>query len=773
MTLQRRFSTFRNSFQFRLLYVFTLLTALLSFLLSTIYVVTEIHEKQTYAITHLHQLTQQMADSVRLPLYAEDRNHLNQVAELIFRTPEIQAVIITASNGKVLVDLRSPAHSGPDEKIIEESDVLSSPISSSVENAFSGGLKMPPSSTIGKVRLERGTSDLSRDMHTLVLFSASAAFIFWLVITTVCYLVLRRVTFSFNKLMFGIKLMQEGDYTSRISTLSSDEPGRASIAINGLANRLMHREEENLRLNKDLLRTNHSLEEEIAERIQAEQSVRESEQNLKLLLDVMPVGVAWACPDGKLEYLNNFFVERFGYSREEIQTTDDWFNHAYPDPDYRDQNIELQRSALKAGRKDCSYTPMFETRVTCKDGAVRHVITKLNISKKRTVAIMIDITDREILQEQIIKAQKLESIGILAGGIAHNFNNALTGVLGFISLAAKQLDESHKAATLLQHAEKATKKAAGMAKQLLTFARGGSPFKKALSVRKLVEESTSLALNGTNVRALIRIPDSTHSVMADEDQLSQAFSNITINALQAMPDGGTLSICAENFRLTGNAALSAQQTDYVRLTFTDEGHGIPTEELNKIFDPYYTTKPSNTGLGLASVHSIVNKHGGQIMVDSAVGLGTTFTLILPSTGQITALGETIKEPLLVPNQVIGSILVMDDEETVHNVVKETIGFLGYQVTVCSNGEEAVAKYKTAHESGSTFKAAILDLTTPCGMGGTEAAKQILAIDPDAKLIVSCGYSLDPVMTEYKDYGFCAAVTKPYRAGELGSKLSLL
>lgn len=773
MPLHTRFSTFRNSFQSRLLYVFTLLTALLSLLLSTIYVVTAVQQRRTYAITHLHQLAQQMADSVRLPLYAENNDHLLQIAELIFRAPEIQSVVITSLNGTVLVNLRSPAYSESDEKIIEVKEVLSNTLIPSVESALTGGSNSPSPAMIGKIRLERGTSDLSRETRYLVLYSAAAAIIFWLVITTVCYLVLRRVTLSFNKLMYGLKLMQEGDYTTRISTLSNDEPGRAAIAINELSDKLKQRQEENLQLNKDLLWINQSLKEEIAERIQAEQSVRESEQDLKILLDAMPVGVAWAGLDGKLEYINDFFVERFGYSREEIRTADDWFKHAYPDPGYRGQIAELQRSALKAGRKDSSYTPMFESRVTCKDGTVRQVITKLNMSKKRTVAILIDITDREILQEQIIKAQKLESIGILAGGIAHNFNNALTGVLGFISLAAKQLDESHKATALLQHAEKATKKAAGMAKQLLTFARGSSPFKKAVSLRKLVEETTALTLNGTKVRALIRIPDSTHSVMADEDQLSQVFSNITINALQAMPDGGTISIDAENIKLTGDAALSAQQTSYVRLTFTDEGHGIPAEQLNKVFDPYFTTKPSNTGLGLASVHSIINKLGGQVLVDSTVDQGTTFTLILPSTGQTATLDEPAKEQLLLPNKVIGSILVMDDEETIRDIVKETVGFLGYQVTVCANGEEAVSMYKAAHESGSPFMAVILDLTIPSGMGGTEAAKQILAIDPDAKLIVSSGFSFDPVMTEYKEYGFCAAVTKPYRADELGNKLSLL
>jgi len=466
-------------------------------------------------------------------------------------------------------------------------------------------------------------------------------------------------------------------------------------------------------------------------------------------------------------------VERFGYDRDEILTAADWFACAYPDPEYRKQITEQHHAVLDFHRQDPAYIPMFEAKVTCKDGTLRQVITKMTVTKKRTVLILIDITDREILQEQIIKTQKLESIGILAGGIAHNFNNALTGVLGFISLASKHLDESHKSFALLQHAEKATKRAAGMAKQLLTFARGGAPMKKPVSLRRLVEESTELALNGTKVRAQIRIPDSIHLIMADEDQLSQVFSNITINAVQAMPDGGTLTIFADNIMISGNTNLSRKQIPHVRLTFMDEGHGIPAEQLSKIFDPYYTTKPSNTGLGLASVHSIINKHDGQILVDSAVGVGTSFTLILPSTGYSSTQDEKPNAPLTLPNRVFGSILVMDDEETVRDVAQETIRFLGYQVTTCSGGEEAVAKYKAAHESGTPYMAAILDLTVQCGMGGVEAARQILAIDPSARLIVSSGYSFDPVMADFKNYGFCATVEKPYRADELGNKLTLL
>ncbi len=772
MSLANRLTAFRTSFRCRLFVVFTLLTAALSIILGVLYVSIEIRERREYVTSQLHQLAQQLVYSIRLPLYAGDRETLRRFAGEVANTPNIYSVSIISSDGALLANVSHHPIPNKSDTIVETINVFSNPLVTTIEETLTGE-RTPHVAKIGTVRLERYTSDLARKTLNLIFSSILIAIIFWLVISCICYLVLRRVTKSFNDLIKGITALKDGNYVSVIPVDTDDEPGKAAQEINRMAALLRCREQENSMLNQYLLYTNKSLETEINERIQAEQIVRDSEQKLKDLLDIMPVGIAWSDPSGNIEYLNQFFVERFGYNEDKIRTTDDWFSNAYPDSTYREEIVKSWQDALEIREKNCGYTPMFEARVTCQDGMVRHVITKLTISERRTVIILIDITDREILQEQLIKTQKLESIGILAGGIAHNFNNALTGVLGFISLASKQLDESHNAWMLLQHAERATKRATGIAKQLLTFAKGGTPFKKPVSVRKLVEESIELALNGTKVRAQTQIPESIHSVMADEDQLSQVFSNITINAVQAMPEGGTLSISAENIRLSGEAVLATQNTTHVRITFTDQGHGIPAEEIKNVFDPYYTTKPSNSGLGLASVNSIINKHGGQIQVDSIVDQGTTFTIILPSTGLTSTLCETTKEQTLLQNQPIGSILVMDDEEVIREVAKETFTYMGFPVTTCSNGDEAVAKYRAAYESGVPYMAVILDLTIPDGMGGVEAAKSILAINPAAKLIVSSGYSLDPVMADYRKYGFFAAIAKPYRADELGNKLSLL
>jgi two-component system, cell cycle sensor histidine kinase and response regulator CckA len=785
MPLSDRLSKFRSSFQFKLFWVFTLLTALISFLFSSLYIVSEIRESRANVTEQVRLLTHHLADSIRLPLYAENRGQLQELAEAAARSTEILAVVMTAADGKVLVDFRHPP-SVPTKTVSYTAEVRSIPLGVSIDTALTGGTENS-GALLGSVRLERGTSDLSRRVAHVVLVSCSMAVTFWFVISLLSYLVLQKVTRSFNALVRGVQLMQTGDYTSRIEVNDGDEPGRAAQAINVLADTLLQRDEENLRLNQELVSAmrlevqskemlaslNRSLELENLDRIRAEQIARQGEQTLRNLMDVMPVGVVWTDLEGTVEYINLFFTERFGYGIEEIRTLNDWFLFAFPDPIYRKQIVDTQQSAIGNSDTEPIEIPLYDARITCKDDSVRHVLIKNQTARNRRIVIIIDVTDRELLHEQLIKTQKLESLGVLAGGIAHNFNNVLTGVMGYISFAHKFLDESHKAYMPLQHAEDASRRAAGMAKQLLTFARGGDPVKTPVSVRKIILESVSLALNGSNVQSKIEMPLTLHSVMADEGQLSQVFNNIIINAVQAMPKGGTLTVCAENVTLHSGLNSCFQQMHQVKISFTDEGCGIPAENLKKIFDPYYTTKSIGTGLGLASAYSIVSKHGGQIIVDSVVGKGTAFTIMLPATGNPNLPAVDAGSEFTCSVQGSGSILVMDDEEMIRELIKDSLESLGYQVTTCVNGDEAVASYNEAYKSGKPFAAVILDLTVQHGMGGQDAAQHILTLDPQAILIVSSGYSFNPVMAEYKNFGFRAAVTKPYKFDELGRQLGLL
>ena len=511
---------------------------------------------------------------------------------------------------------------------------------------------------------------------------------------------------------------------------------------------------------------------DIGSRKEVEEALRQNEEILKILMEEMPAGVGWSDEGGVIQYLNGYLssciVNWFGYRPKDIHTIDDLMLRALPDPVYRAEIQEIwNRALIKANGRP---VPPIEAKVSCKDGSLKHVILNTRMVYNRILFIFTDITKWESMQSQILKAQKLESVGVLAGGIAHDFNNILTGILGNISFASLVLDISHPAHKPLEQAEKASLRAAELAHQLLTFARGGQPVKKAVSLENLVQESLSLALRGSKVQSVVDIPPSIHAIQADEGQMNQAFNNVIINALQAMPEGGTLSVTGENVTLAAQNSVTLPAGDYVKVSFTDEGGGIRHEDQQKIFDPYFTTKAGGTGLGLASVHSIISKHNGKIEVTSAVGKGTTFTFYLPSGGPVSPKPDTPPAAVYLQTRKEGAILVMDDEETIRTLAANMLEYLGYPVATCSCGEEAVRLYKEAGESGAPFLAAIMDLTVPAGMGGKEAAQHILAYDPAARLIVSSGYSNDPVMAHYLDYGFCAAVVKPYRCAEIQEAL---
>jgi signal transduction histidine kinase/CheY-like chemotaxis protein len=449
---------------------------------------------------------------------------------------------------------------------------------------------------------------------------------------------------------------------------------------------------------------------------------------------------------------------------------EEWFFRAYPEPAYREELVSIWYAQIAECLAHGTPVPPRDVKVTCKDGTVRHAIVNTQVSPHRTVAIFTDITERESRQEELIKKQKLESIGLLAGGIAHDFNNVLTAILGNISLAAMFIEKGHKSSNPLGEAEKAAKQASVLARQLLTFARGGQPVKCAVSLQKVIEDSVSLVVRGSNMSTVVKVPEDLPPIESDAGQMGQVFYNLIINAVQAMPGGGTITIGAGELTLADNNPLSLPPGRYVRVTCADQGCGISPENLKNIFDPYFTTKTGGTGLGLASVHSIVNKHRGHISVSSAVGRGTTFELTLPTCLQKPADASARDTGPLESECGEQSVLVMDDEDMIRDLASAILEELGYRVTTCSSGEAAIGLYRGAFSTGTPFRAVILDLTVPGGMGGKDAAQGILDIDPSARLIVSSGYSSDPVMADFSEFGFSGAVRKPYSAGEIAAVL---
>jgi len=381
------------------------------------------------------------------------------------------------------------------------------------------------------------------------------------------------------------------------------------------------------------------------------------------------------------------------------------------------------------------------------------------------VLVFRDETEKHQMEQELLKSRKLESVGTLAGGIAHDFNNILAGILGNISLAKLTSDDSEKLVDLLDNAERAAERASTLTNQLLTFSKGGAPVKETISILEIIKESVEFALHGSNVRYELNLSEDLWSVEVDPGQIDQVIHNIVINADQSMPSGGTIHVIGENYTIGSPSQLPPLRPgNYVRVSIADTGVGIPEEDIEKIFDPYFSTKDMGHGLGLATCYSIIQKHSGKIVVESEKDRGTTITIYLPAIAE--RVGTDISEPDISITHGEGRILVMDDDDTVLDLATEMLERLGYHTETANDGDEAVALYRKAAAQEEPFDIVLMDLTIAGGKGGKDAAQEILDFDPAATLVVSSGYSTDQVMSDYGDYGFAGKVAKPYSLKEL-------
>lgn len=391
---------------------------------------------------------------------------------------------------------------------------------------------------------------------------------------------------------------------------------------------------------------------------------------------------------------------------------------------------------------------------------------KLSLLGFNNLKLARNIYEREQLENEMLKTRKLESIGILAGGIAHDFNNLLTSILGNLSLAEYELNNSNTVLTdYLKNAEKATMRAKELSQQLLTFSKGGTPVKSTTAIEDLIKETADFALKGTKVKCEYNFGDSIWPVDIDQGQISQVLNNLIINAVQAMPDGGIIRIGCRN--VNKNYEKFLKEDKYIQILIADQGVGIPEDHLERIFDPYFTTKEKGNGLGLATSHSIITKHNGHLTVKSRVGVGTMFTIYLPASS--TKLKSSGKENLKYIKGK-GRILVMDDDDLILHVFKQGLTTLGYDVTCVVNGEQALEEFRNAFGQEHPYDLVIMDLTIPGAMGGKEAIKLLKESYPDARAVVASGYSNDPVMSDYTNYGFCGYIKKPFNINELSCVL---
>jgi len=385
------------------------------------------------------------------------------------------------------------------------------------------------------------------------------------------------------------------------------------------------------------------------------------------------------------------------------------------------------------------------------------------------VMVFHDLTEKNKLQEQLMKRQKLESLGVLAGGIAHDFNNILTAVMGNISLSLSKLKDDPILYNNYLEAEKACVRASDLTNQLLTFSKGGTPTKKTILIAKVLKDCVVAALSTKKVKYNLHISDESLKVEADESQIIQVINNIFTNSIEAISTNGLIQISLKIANLEINNTYPANR-NFIKLSIGDNGVGIATENIDKIFDPYYTTKSSGSGLGLAIVNSIIEQHNGFIKVESQQGIGTKINIYFPASKKhITS--DNLIHPQLITGK--GRILVMDDQQEVRKITQDLLSQIGYEVEISSEGSQAIDKYVKSVQNNNKFDIVILDLIIPDGLGGIDTLKKLLKIDPSVIALAMTGYSTDEIKSKYKEYGFKGFIAKPYDIRKFSELISNL
>jgi len=506
----------------------------------------------------------------------------------------------------------------------------------------------------------------------------------------------------------------------------------------------------------------------------AERAFKESDEKFHQLAETIDsVFWIWDIELQRMLYVSPAYERLWGGNAERLISNHyDWLTVVLPEDRARVENLFLKQ--IDGQSVDIEY------RIIAINHEVRWVhnqtlpVKESSGKVSRVIGLAQDVTERKKWEDETIRAAKLESLGLLAGGLAHDFNNLLTAIIGHLSLAKYGLDSSYPLFQNITEAEKASLRAQGITRQLLTFSKRGDLVRNVVSLESILEENVRLVLAGSRVRPVLHITQGLWAVNVDVGQICQVLHNLVINARQAMENGGECLVEAHNVskedgeRLSHSHQLVSLHDQWILITVHDQGIGISKENLAKIFDPYFTTKSTGSGLGLATSYSIIRNHGGVLWAESEVGIGSRFFFLLP------ALSTEKIAPLPCKKEIKfghGSILIMDDDVQIRKVLGEMVQTCGYSFKAVPDGEQAISVFRQAQDSGNPFTAVILDLTIPGGLGGKEVVKEMLSLDPHLRAIVASGYSNDPVLANYKDHGFKGLVTKPFNLVDLSLVLN--
>jgi PAS domain S-box-containing protein len=505
-------------------------------------------------------------------------------------------------------------------------------------------------------------------------------------------------------------------------------------------------------------------------RRRAEDALRAGEELWKFALEAAGDGAwDWNCLTNQV-FFSPQWKAMLGYAEEEIgNSLDEWDKRLHPG-DRKQCYEDIERHIHG---KTGFYAN--EHRILCKGGGYKWILARGKVIQwtederpVRFIGTHTDLTDRKQMEAELLRAHTLESLGVLAGGIAHDFNNLMAIVQGYIDLVLSDLPFDHVARQRLLTAMRSVEQTKELSNRLITFACGGTPHREIRDVSEIIRDAVHRTVKEAEVRVKFDFMKNLWSVEVDEQQIKQCFYNLATNAVEALPEGGNLTIQAENARISAGEVLDLSDGSYLKITFADDGIGIPDESLSNIFDPYFTTKKTvsrkGLGLGLAVCYSVLKRHGGHITVKSQPGKGTSFFLYLPARME-PAKGKEVRKSASTGT---ARVLIMDDEPHIREIERAYLERMGYEVTDVSDGQEAIDVYKKALDSAAPFDLVVLDLTVLHGLGGLSAMERLLKIDPSIRAIIASGYVDDPGIENYADYGFQGALKKPFKGEELKS-----
>ena len=512
---------------------------------------------------------------------------------------------------------------------------------------------------------------------------------------------------------------------------------------------------------KNMKNINEQYREQLQQRKKAETALAKSERFYRTLLEISRDGIMVINPDGKIIYANESMATNLNYYSAEdligmdsLNLFDDTEHTRFKDY-LRDISLfkNINDKAWKAKKKDGT---LIDGELTAS------LICDESNNPYQIMIITRDISERIRTQAEMQKIAKLESIGNLAGGIAHNFKNVLASMalnIGFIKM------KKGDTAKFTERIEKAIGQLSALATRFQTFSTGGAPVVVSSPIIPVIEEAMEIALSGTNVKAQINTTDNIRPVLIDPKQMNEVFINLLINAVHAMPEGGNIYIDVQNCKADEYPGENLAPGEYVEIKVVDEGPGIPKEIAGKIFDPFFTTKTDGNGLGLASAHYILQKHRGSIHIDhDGLDRGACFKINLPVSRDNIQMENKTDDDLKIRNNI--KVLFMDDDEDIRENILEFSELMAFEVKTASDGDEAVKLYKEEFQKKSPFDAVVLDLTVQNGKGGEQAIKELIDFDQDVKAIVFSGHSTKPIVANYRDYGFKGRLDKPVSINNL-------